>query len=477
MPRKIITTIGLLLVSSFVLSACGPVYSDPVVEYIEPTEVVVAVPLHDRTPVYWFIGLGGGSQPDQIALEEEFVRKYNASQDEIELLPIIVDNTYALDNLRAQIEIGNTIDIVGPVGTSGRSAFPGAFLDLEPLIESTGYDTRDIDPAFFEFYKEEGSLVGLPFAIFPEAVFYNKAIFDAAGLAYPPQQYGAPYVWSDGTQEEWNFDTLSKVARLLTLDSQGNNATNPNFDKSAIVQYGYVPQWTDNPRAIGTLFGPSLPIGAAGHAAISDEWKAAWNWYYDGIFGAQPFIPGQVAIDDPDVLNENPFSSGKVAMATTHLWYTCCIDSKTVSSWDVAVMPGYNGVVTSKMHGDTFAIMKNSANPEAAFKVYTYMLGEGSEDLYAIYGGLPARTSQQDAFFAALDQKFAPNQVNWQVFLDSIAYMDIPNHEAYVPNFSKAAEAFQALGSDLRLIENLYLEGRINQLIVDLNVIYRNGGE
>ncbi len=134
----------------------------------------------------------------------------------------------------------------------------------------------------------------------------------------------------------------------------------PQFNADAIVQYGYMPQWTDNPRAIGTLFGPSLPMGAAGHAAISDNWKAAWTWYYDGIFGAQPFIPGQAAIDDDDVLNENPFSSGKVAMATTHLWYTCCIDTAAVPNWDVAVMPSYNGVVTSKMHGDTFAIMKTS---------------------------------------------------------------------------------------------------------------------
>jgi multiple sugar transport system substrate-binding protein len=164
-------------------------------------------------------------------------------------------------------------------------------------------------------------------------------------------------------------------------------------------------------------------------------------------------------------------------MATTHLWYTCCIDTASVPNWDVAVMPSYDGRVTSKMHGDTFAIMRSSQNPEAAFKVYTYMLGEGSEDLYAIYGGLPARTSQQDAFFAALDKKFAPNVVNWQVFLDGIPYLDIPNHEAYVPNYSKAMEAFQSLGSDLRLDDNLYLEARINQFVVDLNAIYAASGE
>ena len=477
MYKKRVAVITGLLFASIILSACVSSAPEPVVEPVATDEGGFIESMSDRTPVYWFIGLGGGSQPDQIPLEEKFVQKYNESQDEIELLPIIVDNTYALENLKAQIEIGNAIDIVGPVGTAGRAAFPGAFLDLDPLIESTGFDTSGIDPAFFEFYKEEGVLVGLPFAIFPEAVFYNKTLFDAAGLAYPPQKYGAPYVWADGTQEEWNFDTLTKLARLLTLDTNGNNSTNAAFDENSIVQYGYMPQWTDNPRAIGTLFGPSLPMSAAGHAAISDDWKAAWTWYYDGMFGSQPFIPGQIAIDDPDLLNQNPFSSGKVAIATTHLWYTCCIESATVPNWDVAVMPSYNGRVTSKMHGDTFAIMKNSLNPEAAFKVYTYMLEEGSEDLYAIYGGLPARTSQQDAFFAALDQKFAPNVVNWQVFLDSIPYMDIPNHEAYIPDYSKAVEAFQSFGSDLRIESSMNLEARFNQFVAELNAIYEASGQ
>ena len=474
MTKRTILLIA-VLVLGFVLSAC---MSESAPEIIEPetVEVEPETETHSmagRTPVYWYIGLGGGSQPDQIPLEEEFVRKYNESQDEIQLLPIIVDNTYALKNLTAQLEIGNAIDIVGPVGTAGRSAFPGAFLDLEPLIESTGYDISDIDPAFLEFYKEEGALVGLPFAIFPEAIFYNRDLFDAAGLNYPPQTYGQNYIWPDGTAEEWNYDTLTKVARVLTLDAQGNNATNYQFNETAIVQYGFVPQWSDSPRAVGTLFGPSLPMSAAGNAAVSDEWKAAWAWYYDGMFGGQPFIPNQTAIDG-ELLNGNAFGSGKVAMATTHLWYTCCIDKTIVPNWDVAVMPSYNGRVTSKMHGDTFAIMKSSQNPEAAFKVYTYMLGEGSEELYEIYGGLPARTSQQEAFFSSLDVKFSTNEVNWQVFLDSIPYMDIPNHESYVPNFSDANEVFQAFGSDMRVDPSLNLESRIEQLITDLNGVYHN---
>ena len=61
--------------------------------------------------------------------------------------------------------------------------------------------------------------------------------------------------------------------------------------------------------------------------------------------------------------------------------------------------------------------------------------------------------SKQAAFFDALDKRFAPNKIDWQVALDMLAYPDVPSHEADMPNFLKsdaAVKAFQAklIGSD-----------------------------
>ena len=111
-------------------------------------------------------------------------------------------------------------------------------------------------------------------------------------------------------------------------------------------------------------------------------------------------------------------------------------------------MPSYNGKVTSKMHGDTFAILGGTKHPKEAFKVYTYMLTTGSADLYKIYGGLPARKSQQTDFFASLDEKFAPVKANWQVALDSIPFMDVPNHELGTPNYARAGRERSNFGND-----------------------------
>ena len=42
--------------------------------------------------VRWFVGLGTGTQPEQIAAQETVVEEFNASQDAIELQVELVDN-------------------------------------------------------------------------------------------------------------------------------------------------------------------------------------------------------------------------------------------------------------------------------------------------------------------------------------------------------------------------------------------------
>jgi multiple sugar transport system substrate-binding protein len=416
MRKSFVRAVGLLAVLGLLIAACGPAATPQVIiQTAPPVEVEVtrevvqtqiiaqptAEPEADKIQVYWYIGLGTGAQAAQIPAEKEFVDKYNATQgaeDGIQLIPIIVDNKYARDNLIAQIAAGNSPDIVGPMGTEGRGWFQGAWLDLQPLVDQFNYDVSDIDPAFLEFYKDQGELVGLPFAIFPSALYYNKDLFDEAGLAYPPHKVGEKYVL-DGQEVEWSFETVAEVAKRLTVDAAGNDATSASFDRDNITQYGFEFQWVkDSPRWFSAYFEPFYPVNDAGEAVLSDGQVAAIKWYYDAMWGEQPFLPTQAAMDTDYLGHSNSFNSGHVAMALTHLWYTCCITPQsdatvTVPNWDVAVVPSYNGQITAKMHGDTFGIMKASKNPEAAFKVYTYLIGEGAAELTTIYGALPALKS------------------------------------------------------------------------------------
>ena len=139
--------------------------------------------------IRWFVGLGTGAQPEQIADEQAVVAAFNESQDEIELSLEIDQNTTAYDILSTQIAAGESPDIIGPVGFRGFYSYGDQLLDLAPYIESSGFDTSDIDPALLEAYKEGfGGQVGIPFAIYPSFIYYNKDLFDEAGLPYPPHE-------------------------------------------------------------------------------------------------------------------------------------------------------------------------------------------------------------------------------------------------------------------------------------------------
>ena len=161
-----------------------------------------------------FVGLGGGTSPAEIAIEESVAADFNASQDKIQMILEVVPHTAGRDTLATEIAAGNGPDIVGPVGWAGSNDFYGQWLDLTSLIESNNFDTSIFDPALVKFYQTEEGQVGLPFGIFPGAMYFVPAMFDEQGLAYPPQKYGDKYEMPDGTMVDWNWDTVTKVAKL-----------------------------------------------------------------------------------------------------------------------------------------------------------------------------------------------------------------------------------------------------------------------
>ncbi|HEU4323992.1 MAG TPA: extracellular solute-binding protein [Roseiflexaceae bacterium] len=442
---------------------------------VPPTNTPVAVDTFDaaaagnRTVVKWYVGLGTGGNPNQIEVERRVVEEYNNSQDKIYLALQIVDNTVAYNTLATQIAAGNVPDIIGPVGTAGRNGFAGQFLDMSELITKNSVDLSVYDEALVKSldYPEQGQ-IGLPFAVYPSFIYYNKDLFDEAGLPYPPQKFGEQY---DG--KEWNYETLRELAMKLTVDEAGNDATSPDFDPAKIAQFGYETQWGTDPRAWATQFGAASMVASDGKVQIPDNWKAAWKYFYNAMF-TDHFMPSD-AYRNSDLLgNGNTFNTGKVAMAYTHLWYSGSLDAPSaggaVKNWDIAVVPSYEGTTTAKLHGDTFVIAKGSKNPDAAFEVYQFLLK--NTDLLEVYGALPAIKTEQTAFFTGLDEKFAPNKVNWQVAVDSLSYPDVPNHEDDLPNFLKARDAITAFGTLLRSKGGLDVDAEITKFQDQMQQIF-----
>lgn len=429
-----------------------------------------ADPTSEVVEIEWFVGLGTGENEEQIPTEEAVVAAFNDANPGINLTLTVVDNTEASTTLATRIAAGDAPDIIGPVGIRGLQSFGDQLLDIGPYIESSDVDLSEIPQALIDVYNVNGTQIGIPMAVYPSFIYYNKALFDEAGLPYPPHEVGEQY---DG--QDWTWETVRELAMQLTVDANGNDATSADFDPESIEQYGLDAQFTENDaRAWATIFGGS------GSAVADDGTTAQWpeNWreglqyFYDGIW-TDRFIPDGTAVQA--MADGNTFQSGRIAMDVVHQWYVCCVypaeGTPPVTDWDIAVLPeGPDATITSKLHADTIAILASTEHPDEAFEVLRYLTA--SPELTEVWGALPAMESQRDAFFAALDERFAPLEIDWTVSTQMLDYPDNPSHEAFMPNFDEADSANKDLGSRLWNTPGLDVQAEIDAHVELLQGIF-----
>jgi multiple sugar transport system substrate-binding protein len=260
----------------------------------------------------------------------------------------------------------------------------------------------------------------------------------------------------------------------------GKNSTEAGFDRTQIVQIGYTPQW-QSIQSIGTFYGGAGKIysgDAKGsyESTIPDSWKEAWKWYYDGMWGDQPFIATGPLAGAPEFGNGNLFNAGKSAMGLTQTWYTCCLtDFKAAGlEFQLGIQPlDSSGKVAGRIDADTFRILKSSKHPKEAFEALSYLITTGGDKLLPVYGAMPAIAEKTDAFFEVKsnDYPFVTDE-SWNVFIQGLAYPDTPSSEQYQPNSIKATARFTTFNDLLINTEDLDFDAEYQKLVDDLNSIY-----
>ena len=105
-------------------------------------------------------------------------------------------------------------------------------VDVQPLAERDSVDTGNYIGDLASLWAKDGGRYGLPKDWDTVAVFYNKAMFDAAGID--------PAVMKDWTWNPQDGGTFQEVVSKLTLDNNGNNALSPDFNPNKVVQYGFI---------------------------------------------------------------------------------------------------------------------------------------------------------------------------------------------------------------------------------------------
>ncbi len=405
-----------------------------------------------KTTVTWFVGLGTGTDPQQITAEKALVDKFNASQTAINLV-INISPSYAtsLDAIRTLIASGNPPDIVGPVGVGGSNELADQWMDLKPLMDKNKYDLSEFDPSLVKLYATlNGGYNAIPFAVYPTVTLFNKALFDEASLSYPPQKFGDKYKMPDGSMVDWNYDTALAIAKILTVDKSGNDATSSSFDPKNVVQYGLDFQYAAQRLILDDLQPSAYYDATSNKVQFNADWQKAFQWDWDAIWKYH-VRPGATA-SASTLLQPSNFDSGHVAMTFVPIWYTCCMtDTAGKLKWDMGVVPNsFDGKPHVATDADTFRVIKSTKNPDATFTVLSYLLKDAVPTLAPTYGAFPARASAQQGWIDSQSKTYTQG-VTWSVIKASLAYVNPSNlhHESNTPHYSQLTDRWNSFQTQI----------------------------
>jgi multiple sugar transport system substrate-binding protein len=271
----------------------------------------------------------------------------------------------------------------------------GSLLNLQPYIDNNPGMLDGLFPNTLEAYKTPQGYFGLPRDFQTIVVFYNKDMFDAAGVAYP--------------KADWTYDDLRATAKALTKDTNGDGA---------IDQFGYViDPWDMEPGWSEIIWAYGGNIITADHTkTLIGEPKArqAWQFLYD-------MMRVDNSIPDPNTTGQyggDLFLSGNAAMMAMGHWAVPSYSEATFQ-WDVVPMPAGPAGQATSVNSAGFVVGKDSKHPDAAFAFIKFVLSEAGQTRLAQMGFACPVLKSVAASPAFLQQKA---QINNQIFIDSLAF-------------------------------------------------------
>jgi len=201
-------------------------------------------------------------------------------------------------------------------------------------------------------FRDGGQTIAYSVASEVLALWFNRTMFDEAGIDHPPTTIDTAWTW----------DEFIEVARQLTFDSEGRNPGDAGFDAENIVQYGaYVNQWAWQLEVWALSNGGRWYSEDGTRIIFDDAAIEGMQNVYDlhVVHQVAPFNPAQTDSGWWDSLG-----AGNVAMATEGQW-AVGFTGDTDIDYGVAVLP-YMQRPANITAGGPVGIFSQTDHPEEA---------------------------------------------------------------------------------------------------------------
>ena len=230
-------------------------------------------------------------------------------------------------------------------------------LKLDDYLAKSSIDQKDFIDAVANLSSGLGATYGLPWCAATEILYYNQDMFDAAGIAYPTN--------------DWTYADFQAAAQKLTQK---------NADGTTKVYGCTLPNlqtwWAGVGAAGDQVYDPSngqLVIGDGATKFVTD----CAQMVKDGV------MP-QPSSDTADL-----FSSGMAAMSWQGSWQIGTYGGNLPFNWDIAVLPK-DARQYNTLHTGFYTISSTCKNPDAAWKVIEYLMGPDGQAINSKSSGNPS---------------------------------------------------------------------------------------
>lgn len=346
-------------------AATQPTASSEPAASTEPAASAQPAPVGEKVHItYSFWGT-----PDEAATVQAVADTFNASQDRIEVEVIAIPNETYVTKLNT-MATANELPDTGIMSEAGVLQFAqqGLLADI-----STMYGEGDAKPLDCVTFKYQDAPVAYSAANEILLLYYNKDMFDKAGIAYPPAS----------ADNAWTWDEFVSVAKQLTLDANGKTPNDADFDVNNIVQYGCMVEnltwqlevWCrSNGAGFYNADGSAVTINDP--AAVEALQKVADLYLVDHV------APLSTGTTDDGL--QRSLIAGTCAMTTGGAWNvgTCLASARDEGlNYGVAVLPYMKDKVTICTGGPNVVFNQSKHPAEAMEWIKWYLQEENSWSL------------------------------------------------------------------------------------------------
>lgn len=317
----------------------------------------------------------------------------------------------------AQIAAGTPPDIFGSGDVFvGRFIEDGVAHDLTPFFEGDpDLAESDFQASVIDYFRgPDGHVYMLPAPVDVQRLYYNRDLFDAAGLEYP--------------SAAWTWEDFEAAAEALTQGEGPNKTYGVYADSWWAVWLPYV--WQS---------GGDLISEDGSTCTLKDAPAVEALEWWSGL-AQKGFSPSPEQMTGLGMTGWDLFVTGRVAMYQNGGWDIPGFEQEASFNWSMAPLPTREGGEPATfLHLANYVMAANTRNAEAAWQYLKFLASPEVYTLAAVsYGkGIPPRPDVIEAIVQNPPDDISPmNLLNLELSLEVLEDGRLPtmirNWDAFI---------------------------------------------